>query len=44
MRHHYEVMEAVWKAIELTTPGEKAIPPIAGKKNYIVCKTDVIED
>ena len=35
-------MEAVWKAIELTTPGEKTIPPVA--EDYIVCETDVIED
>ena len=42
MRHHYEVMEAVWKAIELTTPGEITIPPVA--EDYIVCETDVIED
>ena len=42
MRHHYEVMEAVWKAIELTTPGEIKIPSAA--EDYNVCGTDEIED
>ena len=42
MRHHYEVMEAVWKAIELPTPGERTISPAA--EDYNVCGTDEIED